>query len=505
VRRALLLATIAACCPASVRPAPVTAGPTPTPTPTPPPTPTPTPTSSGPDWAAAGIDWSKPPAAWPERKFTAPRVEQFQLPNGVHVQLIENHRLPLVSVRVLSPGAGSSMDGARAGIASITTDLLDQGAGKRSATELPEELERLGAHLEIGTHADHAALTLDTLAETLEPSLALAADVLIRPRLAAADFERVKAERLADLALRPDQPRAIAGLVFERVIFGDHPYGSPGAGWPETIAALTLRDVKRFWKDHYGAGGSTIVVAGDVTRAQLEPMLRRTFGRWKGRRPYPPEPDRVVPRNHGVLAFVDRPGAEQSVVTIGGVGPDIADAYRVEFDLITTAVGGSFSARLNNRLREQLGYTYGAYASVWRGRWSGAWSVTSAIRTDATAPAIKEVIAILRAAGARVLPDDELARTRSLMILSLPQQFETNAATASAYANLVTEQRGTDSYRDLPQQIEVASPESGRAAASVWWAQPDVVVVGDWAAIGNDVAKLGLQVVRYSADGRPLK
>ncbi len=503
MKRGVLLAFVAACCPAVHAPVEPTEVVAPD-VPDEPPTPTPAPAPTGPDWAAAGIDWSKPPAAWPETKFTAPRVELFQLPNGVNVQLIENHRLPLVSVRVLSPGAGSSRDGAQAGLASLTTDLLDQGAGTRSATELPEELERLGAHLEIGAHADHASLNLDTLAETLEPSLALAADVLARPRLAAADFERVKAERLADLALRPDQPRTIAGLVFERVIFGDHPYGSPGAGWPETIRKLTLRDVKRFWKAHYGAAGATLVVAGDVTRAQLEPMLRRTFGRWKGKTPDQPEPDRVAPRNHGVLAFVDRPGAEQSVVTIGGIGPTFNDDHRVELDLITTAVGGSFSARLNNRLREQLGYTYGAYASVWRGRWSGAWSVTSAIRTDATAPAIKEIIAILHAAGARDLPEDELARTRNLMILSLPQQFETNAATASAHANLVIEHRVPESYLDLPRSIRTAFPERIRAAASVWWAQPDVVLVGDWAAIGNDVAKLGLKVVRYSADGRPL-
>lgn len=501
MKRAILFAGIAACCPPmATAPGPVE----PVVVTDPPPPPVdPAPPAAGLDWSAAGIDWSKPPAPWPEDRFTPPLPVAFQLPNRVSVQLIENHRLPLVSVRILNLAAGTREDAGQAGLATLTTDVLDQGAGARSATELPEELERLGARLSVGAGGDHATLTLDTLADTLEPSLAIAADVLRRPRFDPADFERVKAERLAELALRPDSPRAIAGLVFERLVFGDHPYGAPGAGWTDSVGKLTLADVKRFWARRYGPTETVIIVAGDVTRAQLEPMLQRAFGTWKGEVRRTPAPAQPKPRP-ATIAFVDRPGAPQSVVTLGGIGPWV---YEPSFnlDVITTAVGGSFASRLNTRLREQLGYTYSIYANTWRGRWSGAWSATSSIRTDVTVPAIKEVLAILAAAGETPMPDDELARAKGLITLALPQNFETNGAMASAYANLVAEDRKPEHYRDLPAAIAVVSADQAAAAARRWWDRPSIVVVGDWKAIGQELAKLGLPIVRMNADGRPVK
>lgn len=497
MKRAVLFAALTACCPALTPARQATA-------PAPSPDVVPEEPAQGLDWAAAGIDWTQPPAPWPEAAFTPPLPQSFRLPNGVEVHLIENHRLPLVSVRVVHGAAGTREDGASAGLASLTAEVLDQGAGTRSATELPEELERLGARLSVGARGDHATLTLDTLADTLEPSLAIAADVIQRPRLAAADFDRVKAERLADLALRADSPRAVAGLVFERLVFGDHPYGSPGAGWIETVTRLTLADVKRFWATHYGPSETRVIVAGAVTRAQLDPILTRTFGAWKGKarpRKLPAEPI-LSPQ---VIAFVDRPGAAQSVVTIGGVGPRTYDTgNREALDVVTTAVGGSFASRLNTRLREQLGYTYSIYANTWRGRWSGAWSATSAIRTDVTAPAIKEVLAILAATAETPMPDDELARAKGLISLALPQNFETNGAIASAYATLIVEDRPLDSYRELGGVVDRVTADQAADAARRWWGRPVIVVVGDWAAIGDEVAKLGLPIVRYSADGRIL-
>ncbi|MBZ0233857.1 MAG: insulinase family protein, partial [Deltaproteobacteria bacterium] len=226
-------------------------------------------------WDAAGVAWTATPEAWPEAAFSPPKPVTFTLADGVKVYLVENHRLPLVSVRVLHGAAGTREDGAKAGLAALTADLLDEATPTRTALELPLELERLGARLAMGAGVDGAVLSLDALAETLEPALAIAADMVIRPRLDPADFERIKAERLADLALRPDRPRAIAAVVFEQLVFGAHPYASPGSGWSDTVAALTLDDARQFWATHYAPRATSIVVSGAVTRAQLEPILAR--------------------------------------------------------------------------------------------------------------------------------------------------------------------------------------------------------------------------------------
>jgi zinc protease len=454
------------------------------------------------EWSKAGVDWDQVPDAWPEGAYVPPAPVTFVLKDGIEVFLVENHRLPLVSVRILHGGAGTREDGAKLGLAALTADLLDEATATRTALELPEDLERLGARVGIGTGSDGAVVAIDTLAETLEPTLAIAADMIQRPRLDAADFERIKAERLADLALRPDEPRAIAGIVFEETVFGAHPYANPGSGWSDTVATFGLDDVKTFWRTHYAPRQASIVVAGDVTRAQLEPILARTWGTWKATAKLAAAPAKPRPTTP-ILAVVDRPGAPQTVVTIGRLGPDASDKHRADLDVINMAVGGSFAARLNAKLREELGYTYGIYASVWRGQRAGAFSVSSSIRTDATAPAIREIFAILQASAAAPLPADELARTKSLIVRALPQEFETNASIAAAYANLVVDGRPLTSYATLPAEIDKVTAGSAKNAASLW-KDLTIVVVGDWSVIGKDLESLGLPVVHFGPDGKKL-
>jgi zinc protease len=487
---------------ARAEPEPEPPQPQPQPQPEPQPQPLPVPPVVAMEWEQAGIDWAKPVPTWPEKAFVPPVPVVFKV-GGVRVFLVENHRLPLVSMRVLHLAGGVREDGAKSGLAALTADLLDEGTATRTALELPEELERLGARLNLSAGVDHATLSLDTLAETLEPSLEIAAGVVMKPRFDPADFERIKSERLADLALRPDSPRAIAAIVFEQIVFEGHPYATPGAGWIETVEALTLDDVRTFWSTHYAPGATALVVAGDVTRAQLEPMLARTFGTWKGAVKVAPAPKRPRPVKP-VLAVVDRPGAPQTVVTMGRLGPDARDPQRAALDVANTAVGGSFAARLNARLREQLGYTYGIFSTVFRGQQAGAWSVSSSIRTDVTGAGIKEVLAILAATSSAPMPADELARSKALIVLGLPGDFETNGAIAGAYAALIADGRPIATYRTLPGQIAKVTAAGARKVAAAQWKDLAIVVVGDWALIGKELEALGLPIARYDAHGQRL-
>ena len=498
-RLAVAALAFAACCPTPPR-APSTPVVTRPPPVEPPPVEPPAPPAV--PWDAAGIDWSAPPPADPEVAFAPPVPTEFRLANGARVLVVENHRLPLVSVRITIASAGARGDGARAGLAALTADLLDEGAGTRSALELPEELERLGASLTIGAGADATELTLDTLAATLAPSLALTADVVMRPRLTAADFARIKAERLADLALRVDQPTAIARLVFNRVVFGAHPYAPPIEGEAATVGALELADVTRFFRASYGPAAATIVVVGDVTIADLRRQLEAALGGWRGKAVVPkraPAPAAAAP----TVAFIDRPGAPQSVVAIGRLGPDAADPQQAAHEIVNTALGGSFASRLNTALREEKGYTYGVGSTFIRNQWAGAWRVFSQIRTDVTTAAIKDALAIIAATAAAPLPPDELAKTKALITRGLPQGFETNAGIASAYAGLALDGRPLTYYRDLPAALAAVTAVDAQRAAAAAWHDLTIVVVGDWAAVGADLATLGLPIVRYDADGHP--
>ncbi|MBL8624638.1 MAG: insulinase family protein [Myxococcales bacterium] len=500
-RLAVAALAIAACCPTLPRAAstPIArpiASPPPPGEPGPPPAPPPL------DWGAAGIDWTAPPAAGPEVTFAPPVPTEFRLRNGARVLVVENHRLPLVSVRIAVESAGARSDGAKPGLAALTADLLDEGAGTRSALELPEEIERLGARLTVGTGSDATVLTLDTLAATLAPSLALAADVLLRPRLTGDDFARIKAERLADLALRVDQPTVIARLVFDRVVYGAHPYAAPTDGEAASVAAITAADVTRFFRTHYGPAAATVVIVGDVSVDDARRMLEASFGAWKGKAARPTRPPAPVAARP-TLAFVDRPGAPQSVVAIGRLGPDTADPAQAANDLVNTALGGSFASRLNTALREEKGYTYGVGSQFLRNQWAGFWRVFSQIRTDVTVPAIKDALAIIAATAAAPLPPDELAKTKALIVRGLPQGFETNAGIAGAYLGLALDGRPLTYFRDLPDALAAVTGDAGQRAAAAAWHDLTIVVVGDGAVIGADLATLGLPIVRYDADGRP--
>ncbi|MBK9029735.1 MAG: insulinase family protein [Myxococcales bacterium] len=501
--RAAVIAAVllGACCPTPPRATgPVVTAPPPPPPPDDPGPPAPPPLA----WDAAGIDWTTPPDAWPEVAFTPPIPTEFTLRNGARVLVVENHRLPLVSVRVAIAAAGSRADGAKAGLAALTADLLDEGAGARTALELPEELERLGASLTVGAGLDYAQVSLDAMAATLPEALALTADVLMRPRLTADDFGRVKAERLADLALRGDQPTTIARLVFARAVFGGHPYAAPTDGYATTVGALQPADAKKFFRAHYGPSAATIVVVGDVTVADARAVLERTLGGW--RQPVaiakaPPAPVARAPQ----LVFVDRPDAPQSVVVLGRLGPDVGDPALAADEVINTAIGGSFASRLNTLLREQKGYTYGIGSQFNRAQWAGSWRVFSQVRSDVTVPAIKDALAIVTDAGTTPLPAAELAKAQALIIRGLPQDFETNAQIASAYTNAALDGRPLTYFRDLPGQVSAVTAEQARAGAAAAWRDLTIVVVGDWAAIGAELATLGLPIVRYDVDGNPTK
>lgn len=503
IARAALLVAVAGCCGPVAHPAVVSPPVTAVPGPAAPAAPARPPGFV--DWASAGVAWDAPPPGVAAPGFVPPTVERFTLASGVTVLLVENHRLPLVSIQTLHLAAGSREDGGRLGLAALTADLLDEGAGALTAETLPEELERQGASLDTAVTADHATVTVTTLAETLPRTLTLIADLLRRPTFRDADVARVKADRLAALALRKDRPRTVAALLFDAVVFGEHPYGRAADGTATTVAALTAADVRAFWRRAYGPTTTTLIIAGDVRRAELEPLLAASLGDWRNPAPVAPRTPLVAGRTSPVLAYVDRPDAPQTVVMIGRRALAAGDARLIPAEVESTLLGGSFASRLNHRLREELGYTYGINASFWRGQWGGTWSVSSSIKTAETVAGVTEALRLIEQARTADAPGDELARTQALLIRGLPQQFETNRGVAAALARQVAARLPDDYYATYPAEVGAVTPATARGAVAALWQPLSIVVVGDWRLIGPGLSKLGLPVVHYDADGRVVR
>jgi len=210
--------------------------------------------ASGAPFDKSGIaDWTKTPAPSTEPTFAPPVVKRMRLANGMVLLVSENHALPIVSMRLVVPNAGSALDPkGKAGVAAFTADLLDEGAAGLTAIQIAEEQDKLGAGIGVFASVDSAGVSVSTLTKTLEPTIDLVAKIVTQPTFDTKDFDRVKGDRLTALELRRDRPREVAGIMFSSLLYGlDSPYGHPGSGFRESFKDISLADLQAFYKDRW--------------------------------------------------------------------------------------------------------------------------------------------------------------------------------------------------------------------------------------------------------------
>ena len=369
---------------------------------------------------------------------------------------------------------------------------------------MAEDLEQLGADLWVGCGRDGSQLSLQVPSKGFEAALAMAADVLLRPRLDADDWTRVQHDRLTSLAQRRDQAEAVAGLVADRVLYGDgHPYGRSSDGFEPTVARIGIDDIRLFHATHYRPNNASLVVAGDFDEATLQQKLEAAIGRWEpgpvpASTPTPPLPK--TPR----LVLVDRPAAPQSIVRIISPGTDRFSADRPALSMLNAVLGGSFTSRLNFNLREQKGYTYGAGSSFSFLRRPGSFSARAAVFTEVTAAAVTEFLVELRAVRERPFTDEERTKARAMLLDRVAEGLAASGGIAATFAELAL-------YGLPPGEPErfIAALERVTADDLLRLAQkyvdPEgacIVIVGDRAAIEPGLRALGLPAPELrDADG----
>jgi len=469
-------------------------------------------TASAAPFDTSGIsDWTKPPAPTTEPTFQPPVPKRMKLKNGMTVLVVENHALPIVAMRLIVPGAGAADDPAKkGGLAAFTADMLDEGAGGLDAIQIAEETERLGASIGVFAGVDDAELAAQTLTKTLDPTLDLIAKILTQPAFEQKEFDRVRGDRMTALELRRDRPREVAQLVLSATLFGmTSAYGHPASGQRDEFKDLALADLQGFYKTHWNPSAMTLVVAGDVDATALKTKLDAGLGAWKqpgAKRPVRPvaTPAKVTQR----LQLVDRPGAEQSDVRIGLVGPDRKDRRYYAFEVLTSTLGGGFTSRLVQTLREKMGITYGAHAGMdWRLA-PGPFVISTAIVTPATGQGIGKVLEILDDLASNELSAEELDKSKRNLILALPAEFGTNAATAGAFAELVLHGLPDDWYAHYADGVRKVTAKDVKAAAGgIVPAKKMVIsIVGDMAKVRGDLDKLGLgEAAMHDLYGMPVK
>ncbi|MEO6772568.1 MAG: pitrilysin family protein [Kofleriaceae bacterium] len=442
-------------------------------------------------------DWTQPPPPTAEPTFAPPTPHRMRLANGMALLVIENHKLPIVSMELVVPNAGSATDPKdKAGLAAFTADLLDEGAGGLTAIQIAEEEDRLGASIAVYASIDSAGISVGTLTKTLDPTIDLVAKLLTAPAFDQQDFDRVQGDRVTGLELRRDRPREVASILLDGALYGlQSPYGHPGSGFRTSFKSITLGDVTTFFKERWAPKAMTLVVAGDVDPIALYAKLDATLGAWKhlGKHARAVSTTPLAKIAHRLLV-VDRPGSQQSDVRVGLVGLDRKDPRYYAFEVMTTTLGGGFTSRLNQRLREQLGITYGIRAGQdWRLA-RGPFTISSALVTAETAHGLTETIKIVDDLAATDLPAAELDKSKQNLIRALPAQFGTNASTADAFADLVLHGLPDSWYARYAAQIRKVTANDVRAVAKSAIPSKRMVfaVVGDLAKVHADLDKLNL-------------
>ena len=460
--------------------------------------------------AAPPTALDKPPAPAPEPTFKPPVPKRLKLKNGINVLVVENHALPIVALSLVVPGAGAADDPAKkGGLASFTADMLDEGAGGLSAIQIAEETERLGASIGVYAGFDDAGLSAQTLTKTLDPTIDLITKIVTQPAFEPKELDRVRGDRLTALELRRDRPREVAQLVLSAALYGmTSAYGHPASGQRDEFKDLTLGDLQGFYKAHWNPAAMTLIVAGDVDATTMKDKLAR-LGDWKqpgAKRPVTPKatPAKVTNR----LQLVDRPGAEQSDVRIGLVGPGRKDRRYYAFEVMSSTLGGGFTSRLVQTLREKMGITYGVHSGMdWRLA-PGPFVISTAIVTAATGQGIAKTLEILDDLAKNELSAEELEKSKQNLIRALPAEFETNGATTRAFAELVLLGLPDDYYAHYADGIRKVTAKDVKAVAATLIPSKKMVisVVGDMSKVRADLDKLGLgEPAMHDLYGLPVK
>jgi zinc protease len=423
------------------------------------------------------------PKAQADPRLRLPEIQRSRLSNGLQVLIVEQHELPVVSLNLVIKSGAAADPPNRAGLATLAADILDEGTKSRSALDISNELTAIGARLGTGAGWDSSSASMTTLARHLEKALDIFADVALNPAFSREELERLRARRLASLRQRRDNANAIAETVYASLLYGaGHPYGHSTIGDTTSTEALQSEDLQRFYETYYRPNNAALIVVGDVQSATLLPQLEKAFGSWKSAAVPSTEITIPGPRERSSLYLVDKPGAAQSVITIGQIGVPRSTPDYFPLRVLNTILGGQFMSRLNLNLREDKGYSYGAFSSFDYRRSAGPFSAGAGVQTAVTKESIVEVFKELRGIGeAQPVTAQEVEFAKQTIIRAYPSGFETSGQIAGRLEDLVIHGLPDDYFNKVIEHVRAVTLDDVMRVANQYL-KPDkmaVLVVGD--------------------------
>jgi zinc protease len=447
------------------------------------------------------------PKAGPPRDYRFPFFERITLDNGLGVIVAPVRKLPIVSAVLVADAGAASEPAGTEGVAQLTARMLLEGTRKRSGDVLSEQFERWGAAVGAFADWDAATLSMTVLAPRLDEAMSLFAEVLLEPAFPERELARIKAERLADLLQLRTEPRGLADEMFTRFVYDKSSrYASPEHGDVASVKSIDRAAVERFYQARFRPAGATLILAGDIGVSEGVALARRLLGGWSGSAAPASAVIDTPARTTRAVHVVRKEDAPQSEIRVGQVGlprshPDYFPAL-----ILNGLLGGLFSSRINLNLREVHAYTYGAHSSFdWR-RGAGPFVVSTAVKSDVTADAAREILLEISRIRADAVSEDELTLATSYLDGVFPIRYETTDSIARALANMTIYGLPNDYFDNYRANIRRVTAMDVLHAADKYL-HPDqlqLVVVGDPTVVAAPLAALDAGPVSvYDAEGRP--
>ncbi|MDO7844091.1 M16 family metallopeptidase [Sphingomonas immobilis] len=430
---------------------------------------------------ASAAERIAPPAPGTPVAAAIPTPQEFKLANGLRVIVVEKHDLPLLSASLVTQGGAAWDAPGRAGLASLTADLMTKGTATRSATQIAREIEALGGSISSGAGWDSSQIDVTIKADQAAPALGIVADVVQHAAFAPEEIERARAQDIDGVNVALKDPASLSSLVAARAVFGDGPYGHPASGTPTALKAITRADITGAFAHMWRPQQAALILVGDITPAQAKSLSEKSFGGWKapagaGLAAVSP---RAVPEPR--MIAVDMPGAEQAAVIVSRPGIARSDPDYYAASVTNAVLGGGYSSRLNQEIRIKRGLAYGASSRLTAHRMPGSISGITKTKNPTAPNTVAIIVTEMKRLGGEPVSAAELETRKAVLIGDFGRATETGAGIASTLGDYVVADLPLDELKRFVPAVTAVDPAQVQAVAAKLFdpAAASVVIVGD--------------------------
>ena len=444
--------------------------------------------------AQNGVRWPSegPPSPLPARDVRFPPYEIRTLPNGLQVIAVLHHEQPIVSMRMIVRAGGSGDPRDKLGLARLAAALLDQGTTTRSATEMSDTIDFIGGEIGTGAAIDLTFLNTIVMKDSFETGLAMLSEMARHPAFAQAEIDRQRQQMLSSLQVSLADPDFIANAVFDRLVYGFHPYGLPGAGTPQTLAAVTRADLLAFHQRNFVPNNALLAIVGDVTAEEAFSGAAHAFGDWD-RRDVPPSAFIAPPDPTRRVIVVNKPDAVQTEVRVGHLGVRRNHPDYMALNLAIRILGGEGANRLHQVLRTERGLTYGAQAEMDALKEAGDFQAQTNTRSEATGEVLRLMVDEFWRLQRERVSERELGDAKAYVTGSFPLTIETPDAIATQVLNVLFYGLPIEQLQSFRERVNRVTPDDIQRVARAYL-RPDrlsIVLVGNAAAFTSQLRGVG--------------